>query len=135
VSDFFPKPDYQSQANYLLRKPRRRRGVSDVAGGRGPGNRYNVLVDGLKSVVRRSSAVARFTPVYSRVITTSWSSEQSRAPAVHQRFYQNPQAFRDIPLGTMRIFRRSGWDATTGRLGSQTGIQPDALTGSQTQRA
>ena len=62
MSDFFPKPGYQSQAN--VPPPQTQgggRGVPDVAGDADPVTGYNVLVDGAKSVVGDTSAVA---PLY-----------------------------------------------------------------------
>jgi len=138
VSDFFPKPDYQSQAS--VPPPQTRgggRGVPDVAGDADPVTGYNVLVDGAKSVVGGTSAVAPlYAGLFALINELLVKQGKPRAGDVHRALYQNPQAFRDITSGNNGAFSAApGWDATTG-LGSPNGIQiADALTGSQTQRA
>jgi kumamolisin len=138
VSDFFPKPGYQSQAN--VPPPQTQgggRGVPDVAGDADPVTGYNVLVDGAKSVVGGTSAVAPlYAGLFALINELLVKQGKPRAGHVHPALYQNPQAFRDITSGNNGAFSAApGWDATTG-LGSPNGIQiADALTGSQAQRA
>ncbi|RYE02123.1 MAG: peptidase S53, partial [Sphingobacteriaceae bacterium] len=60
VSDFFPLPDYQTNANVpaSLSTKFKGRGVPDVAGAADPSTGYKVLVDGQQFVIGGTSAVA-----------------------------------------------------------------------------
>jgi kumamolisin len=137
VSDFFPKPDYQSQAN--VPPPQIQgggRGVPDVAGDADPVTGYKVLIDGTQSVVGGTSAVAPlYAGLFALINELLVKSGKPRAGHVQPALYQNPQIFRDITSGNNGAFSAGpGWDATTG-LGSPNGIQiADTLTGTQARR-
>jgi kumamolisin len=134
VSDYFPKPDYQSQVN--VPPPQTQgggRGVPDVAGDADPITGYKVLIDGTQSVVGGTSAVAPlYAGLFALINELLVRSGKPRAGHVQPALYQNPQVFRDITSGNNGAFSAGpGWDATTG-LGSPIGIQiADTLTGTQ----
>jgi kumamolisin len=138
VSDYFPKPDYQSQVN--VPPPQTQsggRGVPDVAGDADPVTGYKVLVDGAQSVIGGTSAVAPlYAGLFALINELLVKQGKPRAGYVHPALYQNPQTFRDIISGNNGAFSAGpGWDPTTG-LGSPNGLQiADALTGTQAQRA
>jgi kumamolisin len=138
VSDYFPKPDYQSQIN--VPPPQTQsggRGVPDVAGDADPVTGYKVLIDGTQSVVGGTSAVAPlYAGLFALINELLLKNGKPRAGYVHPALYQNPQVFRDITSGNNGAFSAGpGWDATTG-LGSPNGIQiADTLTGTQARRA
>jgi kumamolisin len=138
VSDFFPKPDYQSKVN--VPPPQSAsggRGVPDVAADADPVTGYKVLIDGTQSVVGGTSAVAPlYAGLFALINELLVKQGKPRAGYVHPALYLNPQAFRDIISGNNGAFSAGpGWDPTTG-LGSPNGIQiADALTGTQARRA
>jgi kumamolisin len=138
VSDYFPKPDYQSQVN--VPPPQKQgggRGVPDVAGDADPVTGYNVLIDGAQNVTGGTSAVAPlYAGLFALINELLVKQGKPRAGYVHPALYQNPQAFHDITSGDNGAFSAGpGWDATTG-LGSPNGVQiADALTGAQASRS
>jgi kumamolisin len=138
VSDYFPKPDYQSQANVPPAQTQGGgRGVPDVAGDADPVTGYIVLIDGAQSVVGGTSAVAPlYAGLFALVNELLIKQGKPRAGYVHPALYQNPQAFHDITSGNNGAFSAGpGWDATTG-LGSPNGVQiANALTGTQARRS
>ncbi len=137
VSDYFPKPDYQSQAN--VPPPQSQsggRGVPDVAADADPVTGYKVLIDGTQSVVGGTSAVAPlYAGLFALINELLVKQGKPRAGYVHPALYLNPQTFRDITSGNNGAFSAGpGWDPTTG-LGSPNGVQiADALTGTQAKR-
>lgn len=134
ISDYFPKPDYQSQVN--VPPPQTQgggRGVPDVAGDADPVTGYKVLIDGAQNVIGGTSAVAPlYAGLFALINELLVKQGKPRAGYVHPSLYRNPQAFSDIISGNNGAFSAApGWDATTG-LGSPNGIQiADALTGTQ----
>jgi kumamolisin len=138
VSDFFPKPDYQSKVNVPpSQSPSGGRGVPDVAADADPVTGYKVLIDGTQSVIGGTSAVAPlYAGLFALVNELLVKQGKPRAGYVHPALYLNPQAFRDVISGNNGAFSAGpGWDPTTG-LGSPNGIQiADALTGTQARRA
>jgi kumamolisin len=123
VSDHFPKPDYQSQAD--VPPPQGQsggRGVPDVAGDADPVTGYNVLIDGTSTVIGGTSAVAPlYAGLFALINELLIKQGKPRAGYVHPALYRNPQAFRDIISGNNGAFSAAkGWDATTG-LGSPIG--------------
>jgi kumamolisin len=135
VSDYFAKPDYQSQVNVPAPQGQSGgRGVPDVAADADPVTGYNVLIDGAKNVTGGTSAVAPlYAGLFALINELLVKQGKPRAGHVHPALYRNPQTFRDITSGNNGAFSAgAGWDAVTG-LGSPNGIQiADALTGTQT---
>jgi kumamolisin len=135
VSDYFAKPDYQSQVNVPAPQGQSGgRGVPDVAADADPVTGYNVLIDGAKNVTGGTSAVAPlYAGLFALINELLVKQGKPRAGYVHPALYRNPQAFHDITSGNNGAFSAApGWDAVTG-LGSPNGIQiADALTGTQT---
>ncbi|HZC36342.1 MAG TPA: S53 family peptidase [Chthoniobacterales bacterium] len=135
VSDYFAKPDYQSQANVPAPQGQTGgRGVPDVAGDADPVTGYNVLIDGAKNVIGGTSAVAPlYAGLFALINELLVKQGKPRAGYVQPALYRNPQAFHDITSGNNGAFSAApGWDAATG-LGSPNGIQiANALTGTQT---
>jgi kumamolisin len=123
VSDYFPKPAYQSQVN--VPPPQSQgggRGVPDVAGDADPLTGYNVLIDGAQSVIGGTSAVAPlYAGLFALINELLVKQGKPRAGYVHPALYGNPQAFNDITSGNNGAFSAApGWDAATG-LGSPNG--------------
>ena len=125
VSDYFPKPDYQSQAN--VPPPQMQgggRGVPDVAGDADPITGYQVFVDGKSAVVGGTSAVAPlYAGLFARINQGLIQKGKPRVGFVNPALYQNASAFRDIVSGNNGAFSAGpGWDPTTG-LGSPDGAK------------
>jgi kumamolisin len=125
VSDNFPLPDYQKNANVPPpANPKGGRGVPDVAGDADPVTGYNVLVDGSSTVSGGTSAVAPlYAGLFARINEALVSAGKPRVGFVNAQLYQNPSAFTDITSGNNGAFSAGpGWDPTTG-LGSPDGVQ------------
>jgi kumamolisin len=138
VSDYFAKPDYQSQAN--VPPPQGQsggRGVPDVAADADPVTGYKVLIDGTQSVIGGTSAVAPlYAGLFALINELLVKQGKPRTGYVHPSLYRNSRTFHDITSGNNGAFSAGpGWDATTG-LGSPDGARlADALAGTQAKRA
>ena len=134
MSDYFSKPDYQSQINGPPPQSQSGgRGVPDVAADADPVTGYKVLIDGTQSVIGGTSAVAPLCAgLFALINELLVKNGKPRAGYIHPALYRNPQVFRDITSGNNGAFSAGpGWDATTG-LGSPNGIQiADTLMGTQ----
>jgi kumamolisin len=129
VSNSFAKPSYQSSVT-IPPSPTGNvgRGVPDVSGNADPFTGYNVVVDGVKSVIGGTSAVA---PLYAGLTALV---NQARASAgrvgigfIHPALYATAGACRDVTQtnndysGTLGVYAAGpGWDACSG-LGSAIG--------------
>ncbi len=120
VSDFFPLPDYQKNANIpkSLNTSKAGRGVPDVAGDADPNSGYKVLVDGENMQIGGTSAVA---PMMAGLIALINESLGKNAGFIHPKLYANPSVCRDIISGNNTTTTNKkgysaakGWDACTG---------------------
>jgi kumamolisin len=134
VSDFFPKPAYQANANVPASVNPGNfvgRGVPDVSGDADPVSGYDVYVDGQASVIGGTSAVAPLwaglTACINQVVGKRVGSLTS---LVYSQLAQAGNAFHDITKGNNGTFSaKPGWDACTG-MGSPVGSAiTSALTG------
>jgi kumamolisin len=130
ISDVFDLPKWQVHAKVPpSANPGGRigRGVPDVAGDADPLTGYRVLVDGQKSVIGGTSAVA---PLWSGLIALLNQKIGSAVGYLNPLLYSLPaasRAFHDITAGNNDITGKHkaykagpGWDACTG-LGSPDG--------------
>lgn len=121
VSNFFPLPAWQ--ANSKVPPPSGStggRGVPDVAGDADPNTGYQIRVDGTKSVVGGTSAVA---PLWAGLIAVVNQQLKTTAGFIQPLIYTTKAsaAFNDITIGNNGGFSAGvGWDACTG-LGSPIG--------------
>jgi len=125
VSDSFPLPDYQKNANVPApANTNGGRGVPDVAGDADPVTGYNVLVDGTSRVSGGTSAVAPlYAGFFARINEALVSARKPRVGFVNAQLYQGASAFNDITFGNNGGFSAGpGWDPATG-LGSPDGVQ------------
>lgn len=120
VSDFFPLPDYQAEANVpaSINTKFKGRGVPDVAGDADPSTGYKVLVDGQQFVIGGTSAVA---PLMAGLIALINQQKGTTAGFINPLLYANPNLCRDITDGDNKTTKTStgyaatkGWDACTG---------------------
>lgn len=120
VSDFFPLPDYQKNANIPLSVSTKfkGRGLPDVAADADPNTGYNVRVDGENFVIGGTSAVA---PLMAGLIALVNEKNKSSAGFINPKLYASPNLCRDITKGdnitttTKKGYKASkGWDACTG---------------------
>jgi kumamolisin len=120
VSDFFPLPDYQANANVplSLNNQFKGRGVPDVAGDADPDTGYKVRVDGQEMVVGGTSAVA---PLMAGFIALVNQQRQKSAGFINPAIYADPSSCRDITSGDNKTVAGNvgftagpGWDACTG---------------------
>ncbi len=120
VSDFFPLPDYQTNANVpaSLNTTFKGRGVPDVAGDADPSTGYKVLVDGQQFVIGGTSAVA---PLMAGLLALINQQKGTAAGFINPTLYANPNLCRDITDGDNKTTKTStgyaaakGWDACTG---------------------
>jgi kumamolisin len=122
VSNFFPIPDYQKNANVptSLDTGFAGRGVPDVSGDADPETGYYVRVDGQMQVIGGTSAVA---PLWAGL--AALLNQQLGHPIgfVNPKLYAIPGAsFRDIVTGDNGAWKAGpAWDACTG-LGSPNGV-------------
>ncbi len=140
VSEFFPLPTYQNNANIppsVNPGHRKGRGVPDIAGDADPATGYIVRVDGQQFVIGGTSAVA---PLWAGL--TALLNQHLGQPLgfLNPFFYSsqvaNTAAFHDIVTGNNDTTGNiggypagEGWDACTG-LGSPDGAKlMSALTG------
>lgn len=134
VSDFFPKPAYQSGVNVPASKNPGNfvgRGLPDVSGDADPVSGYDVLVDGQASVIGGTSAVA---PLWAGLIACLnqllGKSVGSLTSLVYTQIAPAGNTFHDITTGNNGSFSATtGWDACTG-FGTPIGSAiASALTG------
>ena len=126
VSDTFPVPDYQAQANVPpSANPGKRvgRGVPDVCGDASPRSGYVVRVDGQQAVFGGTSAVA---PLWAGLIALLNQHFGHPVGYLNPLIYGLPAktgAFHDIAVGNNGAYKAgAGWDACTG-LGSPDGAK------------
>jgi kumamolisin len=109
VSGHFPTPSYQTGA---LPTGFSGRGVPDVAGDADPQTGYQVLVDGVSTVIGGTSAVA---PLYAGLVALLNEKTGSRCGFLNPVLYAASEVCHDIIVGTNGHFQATtGWDATTG---------------------
>jgi kumamolisin len=122
ISSFFPTPSWQAGkkatqsdgTTIALTK----RGVPDVAGDADPDTGYDVLIDGTKTVIGGTSAVA---PLWAALIARINQTTGTPVGYLNPQLYNKPQALRDITRGNNGDFVAAiGWDACTG-LGTPNG--------------
>lgn len=121
VSEVFAVPSYQATAK-VPKAPNGfvGRGVPDVAGDADPETGYNVVVDGEKSVIGGTSAVA---PLWAGLLALINQSLGTNVGYVNPLLYsaKAQKGFHDITVGTNGNYSAgTGWDACTG-LGSPDG--------------
>jgi kumamolisin len=115
VSGHFPVPSYQTGK---LPAGFNGRGVPDVAGDADPQSGYQVLVDGMSTVIGGTSAVA---PLYAGLVALINQDIGNRCGFINPVLYANTSVCHDVVQGTNGAYNASaGWDATTG-LGSING--------------
>jgi kumamolisin len=119
VSDFFPKPAYQANANIPVSvNPGNPvgRGVPDVAGDADPVTGYVVYVDGQASVIGGTSAVAPlWAGLTARINGSLGKRVGDLASLVYTQIATNAGTFHDITTGGNGAYSaRPGWDACTG---------------------
>jgi kumamolisin len=112
VSVRFPKPEWQQDAGVPAPPGNGGgRGVPDVAGVADPETGYEVLIDGQRTVIGGTSAVA---PLWAALIARI-AQELGPQGLLHPRLYAARAGFRDVTSGDNGGYRaRSGWDACTG---------------------
>ncbi len=120
VSDYFPLPDYQANANVpvSISTKFKGRGLPDVAADADPNTGYNVRVDGQNMVIGGTSAVA---PLMAGLIARINQKNNSHAGFINPKLYTTPNLCRDITQGdnittNTKIGYKAGvgWDACTG---------------------
>lgn len=127
VSTAFALPDWQSGAGVPQRPGGGTgRGVPDVAGDADPATGYEVLVDGKRSVIGGTSAVA---PLWAALICRLAQGTGKRLGLVQTALYRGVAAgqaatgFHDVTQGSNGAYSAGpGWDPCTG-LGSPNGAQ------------
>jgi len=126
VSDFFPRPSYQSSAGIppSANPPHNAgRGVPDVSGDADPATGYIVRVDAQEFAIGGTSAVA---PLWAGLITLINQQLGHSVGYLNPLIYGSLSAsagFRDITAGNNGAYpAKTGWDACTG-LGSPNGSQ------------
>lgn len=125
ISDVFPLPDYQKNASIppSVNDKQVRRGVPDVSGDADPETGYQIFVDGQKSVIGGTSAVA---PLMAGLVARL--NQQAGQPIgfLNPVLYQQAEsagAFHDVTQGNNGSYSAgAGWDACTG-LGSPDGTK------------
>jgi kumamolisin len=122
ISDVFPIPDYQKNANVpkTLGSAFAGRGVPDVSGDADPETGYYVRVDGQMQVIGGTSAVA---PLWAGLAALLNQQLGHSIGFVNPKLYAIPAAsFRDIVTGNNGAWKAGpNWDACTG-LGSPNGV-------------
>ena len=120
VSDIFPLPTYQANANVVdsLNTGKPGRGVPDIAGDADPNSGYTVLVDGQTMTIGGTSAVA---PMMAGLLALINELIGRQAGFIHPKLYANPSVCRDITEGNNITTSNKkgytaavGWDACTG---------------------
>lgn len=120
VSEFFPKPGYQSDAAIPASKNTAAfagRGVPDVAGNADPMTGYAIMVHGTKMTVCGTSSVA---PLYAGLLARINQRQGVSAGFINPRLYSQPHLCRNITgtnnhAGVGPVYKPGkGWDACTG---------------------
>ncbi len=121
VSEFFPLPDYQVNANVPVSVNTTKfkgRGVPDLAGVADPESGYNVYISGKDAIIGGTSAVA---PLVAGLIARINQLKNRPVGFIQTKIYQANTAFRDITDGnnittsTGKGYTASaGWDGCTG---------------------
>jgi kumamolisin len=127
VSALFPLPAWQANAGVAaVTSGGNGRGVPDVAGNADPDSGYQVLVDGQKTVIGGTSAVA---PLWAGLIARCTQRIGTRLGLVQQTIYGGVEpatpedGLRDITSGSNGAYSAGpGWDACSG-LGVPEGEQ------------
>ncbi|GAA4265605.1 S53 family peptidase [Frondihabitans peucedani] len=118
ISDTFAAPAWQTAAG--VPGTGSGRGVPDVAGNADPATGYEVLVDGQRSVIGGTSAVA---PLWAALAARLAQSLGAPVGLLGPKLYPVESSFRDITEGSNGAFSAgTGWDACTG-LGSPDGTR------------
>ncbi|MCU1528865.1 MAG: peptidase [Frondihabitans sp.] len=119
VSDVFGLPSWQNGVGVPAPSTSGGgRGVPDVSGDADPETGYSVLVDGTRTVIGGTSAVA---PLWAALIARVVQSVGSPLGLVQPKLYAASASFHDITSGSNGSFSAAvGWDACTG-LGSPNG--------------
>ncbi len=121
VSDIFPLPAYQQNANVPPQVNNKfvGRGVPDVAGDADPVTGYQVLVDGQNTIIGGTSAVA---PLWAGLIALLNQQLGQPVGFLNTVLYQiGESAFNDVTQGNNGDYSAGpGWDPCTG-LGSPNG--------------
>jgi len=132
ISDFFPLPSYQQNADVPpSANPGGRigRGVPDVSGDADPNSGYDTYVDGQSDVIGGTSAVA---PLWAGLIALLNETLNQPVGFLNPLLYQKAASsggFRDITSGNNGAYSaKPGWDACTG-LGSPIGTAIAAALG------
>lgn len=112
VSVRFPLPSWQAGAGVPSPpRPGGGRGVPDVAANADPETGYEVLIDGKRTVIGGTSAVA---PLWAALVARI-TQELGPLGPLHPRLYAATDGFRDVTRGDNGTYRAgSGWDACTG---------------------
>ncbi len=119
VSDKFSRPTWQAHAGVPARASGRYgRGVPDVSGDADPQTGYEVLVDGQKTVIGGTSAVAPlWAALTARLVQALGKPLGLLQPALYARVAAGvvQPGFRDITVGNNGQYQAGpGWDACTG---------------------
>lgn len=119
VSDAFPLPTWQQGVGVPgTAGSSGGRGVPDVAAVADPQTGYEVLVDGNRTVIGGTSAVA---PLWAALIARIVQSTGRPLGLAQPVLYSAASTFRDVTSGSNGAFAAApGWDACTG-LGSPDG--------------
>jgi kumamolisin len=119
VSDVFAVPEWQRGVGVPAASGAAGgRGVPDVAAVADPRTGYEVLVDGQRTVIGGTSAVA---PLWAALVARIVQSTGRPLGLAQPALYAAPTAFHDVVTGTNGAYRAApGWDACTG-LGSPDG--------------
>ncbi|GAB3626345.1 peptidase S53 [Pandoraea terrae] len=128
ISRAFPVPAWQDGLSVLRgvdgSAPLPGRGVPDVAGDASPMTGYEVLIDGVRTVVGGTSAVA---PLWAALIARINVAKGRPAGYVNPKLYRAAGVCNDITQGNNGTFAAApGWDACTG-LGSPDGEKVAAV--------
>jgi len=135
VSNFFPKPSYQSTVNVPLpANPNGGRGVPDVSADADPFTGYNVVIGGQEQPIGGTSAVAPlYAGLMARINQSLTSGGGNPVGFVNPLLYSQAAPagdFHDITSGNNDIYKAlkgkftagPGWDPCTG-LGSVDGAK------------
>jgi kumamolisin len=122
VSTAFPVPVWQKGLSTAGTQGGKQalagRGVPDVAGDASPVTGYDVLIDGTRTVIGGTSAVA---PLWAGLIARINAAKGQSVGFINPKLYQAKGACNDITQGDNGAFSAApGWDACTG-LGSPDG--------------
>ncbi|MFZ0707441.1 MAG: S53 family peptidase [Candidatus Korobacteraceae bacterium] len=138
VSDTFPLPSYQSNADVPPSANKGKfkgRGVPDIAGDADPATGYDVTADGSSFVVGGTSAVA---PLWAGLVAL-WNQGLGKSVGyLNTTMYQNlattKGTFRDITSGNNGQFKAAvGWDPCSG-WGSPVGTAIQSALGPQVKK-